>query len=84
MSIFTIIWSNALFREVVLLVASAVAAQFLISAPDLLSALDSAENFSDVWVSGKAWADAFLFAGVITVVKQAVAWAIRKAGGGLV
>lgn len=73
------IWDNKIAREAVLLVVSAIAAQFVFSGAELVNAIDEARTWSDLWGSLTAWTLAFSFAAVQTGIKQIVAWALSRA-----
>lgn len=73
------IWENKFIREAILLIVSALATQFVFSAAELVSAIDEAKDWTDLWVSGTAWVLAFSFAAVQTAIKQAVAYALSRA-----
>lgn len=73
------IWENKIAREVVLLLVSAVAAQFVFSGAELVNAIDEATTWADLWGSVTAWILAFSFAAVQTGIKQVVAWALSRA-----
>jgi hypothetical protein len=81
-NIFTKIWDNHWLREALLFIVSVFAVQFAFSANDLLSVVNTSQDFHDIWIGGSSWAGAFLFAAVQTGVKQAVAgllaWAANR------
>jgi len=72
----TKIWDNHWAREAILFVVSALATQFAFSAADLLSVLQTAHDWKELWADSTAWLNAFLFAFVITLIKQVVAAAL--------
>lgn len=74
-----IIWENKVARELALLVVSAIAAQFVFSAAELVAIVDEAKDWTDLWANGTAWALAFSFAAVQTGIKQIVAYALSRA-----
>lgn len=73
------IWENKIAREIVLLVVSAFAAQFVFSAAELVAIVDEAKDWTDLWANGTAWLLAFSFAFVQTAIKQAVAYGLSRA-----
>lgn len=81
MTIFEKLWENQILREAVLLIVSALAAQFVFSAAELTAAIDEAKDWTDLWASGTAWILAFLFAFAQTAIKQIVAFGLARAAG---
>lgn len=73
------VWENKVAREAVLLIVSAIAAQFVFSAAELIAIVDEAKGWTDLWANGTAWALAFSFAVVQTGIKQVVAWGLSRA-----
>lgn len=73
------IWENKITREAFLLIVSALSAQFVFSAAQLVAIVDEAKSWTDLWSNGTAWALAFSFAAVQTLIKQAVAYGLSRA-----
>jgi hypothetical protein len=81
MNFFTTIWENKYAKEFLLMLASAAAVQLALGLNDLMGAIETAQSWRDLLTSAQAWAGAFSFALVVTVVKQSLAWGIAKLGG---
>ena len=75
------IWGNALAKEFILMLASAIAVQAALGFNNLLGSIDTAKDWGDLLTSLKAWAGSFAFALVITALKQALAWGVAHLAG---
>jgi hypothetical protein len=75
------IWGNKLAKEFILMLASVVAVQLALGLNDLTKAIDTAQSWGDLLTSAQAWFSAFSFALVVSVVKQALAWAVSRLAG---
>lgn len=75
------IWENKITKEFLLLIITTVAAQLVLGLGELNASIETAKSWGDVITSGTAWAQAFSFSAGLTVLRQAIAWAIAKLAG---
>lgn len=75
------LWDSPLIREFFLLVVATVAVQLALGLGDLLSMLETAQSWGDIILSFTSWFNAFSFALAITLIKQALVWAVQKLAG---
>jgi len=80
-SIWGRIWAYQPAKEFILMLASTVAVQLALGLNELLGAFNTARSWEDLLTSFSAWAGAFSFALVVTVLKQSMAWAIARLAG---
>lgn len=75
------IWEVKLVREIVLLIATAVAAAFVTSAGPLLDIVNTKQTYADLISSFNVWLGSFVLAAIQTVVRQLIAFALAHLAG---